>query len=460
MAIEEFVVYDETPLAEYFRGLQELEHFMPSVTAKKNRASCWSCAWIQVKHLIIRIASAAPSSASVIDDCVAYLSTPNETLHSQLAYLEMLTNACIGVMIGLLAWPISLYFLHDIPLTHTSFIVLLVISLETVITKMFVIFDFHRLTLHFVVSVSRFEGAASRGIRLIQEAELVARGYRLSMPLAPISNIEKSFRASAKRFPRLRAMIRDSVIDLLKVLFEGTNRSESDDSIATLKELKEELYKVVVDLLSNGRFEETRQTKDVRVCKKRAELYALRIEREVERILTMKPGPDTASTNTMTLADRDSKPHSPFTRFLREASLVLDTAKSRLMLSHEYCNDDDLVLARQQFEMAGLELHELARKWEDASQMMPGRRDADVGDEQVVANAESSRSDTQVEEPTVFEGDASDVKARQGTRRVCKKASTQRASDSSRSEIHHQLQVVDELTQVISRRKQFIDDAS
>ncbi|KAI9741110.1 MAG: hypothetical protein M1834_002823 [Cirrosporium novae-zelandiae] len=57
------------------------------------------------------------------------------------------------------------------------------------------------------------DGAASSAITLIQEVELVSRGYRLSTPLPPVSRLEEQ--SQTKRCARLRRTLRSSLTGLI-----------------------------------------------------------------------------------------------------------------------------------------------------------------------------------------------------------------------------------------------------
>ncbi|OBT62995.1 hypothetical protein VE03_07626 [Pseudogymnoascus sp. 23342-1-I1] len=63
------------------------------------------------------------------------------------------------------------------------------------------------------------DSAVSAALSLIQEVELVSRGYRLSLPLPPITRLED--RSQARRCLQLRRALFDSAIDLLRRYHEG-----------------------------------------------------------------------------------------------------------------------------------------------------------------------------------------------------------------------------------------------
>lgn len=65
----------------------------------------------------------------------------------------------------------------------------------------------------FVSRAQDFDSASSAAVALIQEVELVSRGYRLSAPLPPISRIED--RSQTRRCVRLRKVLRKSFGDVI-----------------------------------------------------------------------------------------------------------------------------------------------------------------------------------------------------------------------------------------------------
>ncbi|UPX11248.1 uncharacterized protein EKO05_0001864 [Ascochyta rabiei] len=69
-----------------------------------------------------------------------------------------------------------------------------------------------------VTNLQAFEASTSSALALIQEVELVSRGYRLSMPLPPISRIED--KAQARRCQRLRRSLRAAFAAVIPVLSE------------------------------------------------------------------------------------------------------------------------------------------------------------------------------------------------------------------------------------------------
>lgn len=65
----------------------------------------------------------------------------------------------------------------------------------------------------FVSTAQDFDSAASAAVALVQEVELVSRGYRLSAPLPPISRIED--RSQSRRCVRLRKALKKSFGDTI-----------------------------------------------------------------------------------------------------------------------------------------------------------------------------------------------------------------------------------------------------
>ncbi|CAN9175762.1 unnamed protein product [Alternaria alternata] len=69
-----------------------------------------------------------------------------------------------------------------------------------------------------VTNLQAFEASTSSALALIQEVELVSRGYRLSSPLPPISRIEE--KGQARRCQRLRKNLRAAYADIVPILAE------------------------------------------------------------------------------------------------------------------------------------------------------------------------------------------------------------------------------------------------
>ncbi|KAF2634983.1 hypothetical protein P280DRAFT_474272 [Massarina eburnea CBS 473.64] len=69
-----------------------------------------------------------------------------------------------------------------------------------------------------VTNLQAFEASTSSALALIQEVELVSRGYRLSCPLPPISRIEE--KGQARRCQRLRKSLRTAFAETVPVFTE------------------------------------------------------------------------------------------------------------------------------------------------------------------------------------------------------------------------------------------------
>ncbi|KAF2187837.1 hypothetical protein K469DRAFT_662017 [Zopfia rhizophila CBS 207.26] len=80
-----------------------------------------------------------------------------------------------------------------------------------------------------VTNLQAFEASTSSALALIQEVELVSRGYRLSSPLPPISRLEE--KGQARRCHRLRRSLRGAFAQTIPILAE---------QCGTLKQLVEE----------------------------------------------------------------------------------------------------------------------------------------------------------------------------------------------------------------------------
>ncbi|KAK4145447.1 Mysoin-binding motif of peroxisomes-domain-containing protein [Dichotomopilus funicola] len=66
----------------------------------------------------------------------------------------------------------------------------------------------------FVARAQDFDGASSAALSLVQEVELVSRGYRISAPLPPISRIED--RSQTRRCSRLRKALKVGLSDMIE----------------------------------------------------------------------------------------------------------------------------------------------------------------------------------------------------------------------------------------------------
>ncbi|KAH4350255.1 hypothetical protein HBH98_046800 [Parastagonospora nodorum] len=69
-----------------------------------------------------------------------------------------------------------------------------------------------------VTNLQAFEASTSSALALIQEVELVSRGYRLSSPLPPISRIEE--KGQSRRCQRLRRSLRAAFADVVPIFVE------------------------------------------------------------------------------------------------------------------------------------------------------------------------------------------------------------------------------------------------
>ncbi|KAK5663427.1 hypothetical protein OQA88_3856 [Cercophora sp. LCS_1] len=73
----------------------------------------------------------------------------------------------------------------------------------------------------FVAKSQDFDGASSAALVLIQEVELVSRGYKLSAPLPPISRIED--RSQTRRCARLRKTLKERLADMIQNYIQVSN---------------------------------------------------------------------------------------------------------------------------------------------------------------------------------------------------------------------------------------------
>ncbi|KAI5466432.1 Mysoin-binding motif of peroxisomes-domain-containing protein [Mariannaea sp. PMI_226] len=67
----------------------------------------------------------------------------------------------------------------------------------------------------FIQTSNNYDGASGAALSLIQEVELVSRGYRISAPMPPISRIED--RVQSRKCVRLRKALKNSFADVLQV---------------------------------------------------------------------------------------------------------------------------------------------------------------------------------------------------------------------------------------------------
>ncbi|KAA6415449.1 MAG: hypothetical protein FRX48_00164 [Lasallia pustulata] len=65
----------------------------------------------------------------------------------------------------------------------------------------------------FVSTAQAYDGAATAAITLIQEVELVSRGYRISSPLPPITRMEE--KSQTRRCSKLRHVLQSAVVSLV-----------------------------------------------------------------------------------------------------------------------------------------------------------------------------------------------------------------------------------------------------
>ncbi|KAI9723141.1 MAG: hypothetical protein M1828_004244 [Chrysothrix sp. TS-e1954] len=87
----------------------------------------------------------------------------------------------------------------------------------------------------FISDVQSFDTAQISTITLIQEVELVSRGYKISNPLPPVSRIESHGQGQIKRCPRLRrsldacyASLIPAMIDAIASLKSSVNQDDLD----------------------------------------------------------------------------------------------------------------------------------------------------------------------------------------------------------------------------------------
>ncbi|KAI5297669.1 hypothetical protein KEM56_004636, partial [Ascosphaera pollenicola] len=74
-----------------------------------------------------------------------------------------------------------------------------------------------------VTNSHSFDSAASAALAVIQEVELVSRGYRLSHPLPPVTRLEEQH-SHTKRCLKLRRLLATSLVDLLERYLEAKQK--------------------------------------------------------------------------------------------------------------------------------------------------------------------------------------------------------------------------------------------
>ncbi|KAL2048462.1 hypothetical protein N7G274_000374 [Stereocaulon virgatum] len=137
--------------------------------------------------------------------------------------------AFTGVMAFALAWSIRWFHSRGIARYSASHKCAL-ISIFSIIT-IIIYYYFRRHCLHYLrvravesassltASAQDFNAAASAGITLIQEVELVSRGYNISNPLSPITRLEETYQI--KRCSRLRRTIQRALISMFAPYYEA-----------------------------------------------------------------------------------------------------------------------------------------------------------------------------------------------------------------------------------------------
>ena len=95
-----------------------------------------------------------------------------------------------------------------------------------------------------IVSAYELDRAAANAISLVQEVELVSRGYRISSPLPPISRIED--RGQSRRCIRLRKLIRTSFVEVTTKYVEAVSQLQP-----LAEELDLEKYYDIYDITEN-----------------------------------------------------------------------------------------------------------------------------------------------------------------------------------------------------------------
>ena len=121
-----------------------------------------------------------------------------------------------------LAWSISWFHNRGFARYSTTTVVLFFLVFSVILTILY--YYFRRQWLHYlrvtavesasllITSAQDFDAAVSAGITLIQEVELVSRGYNLSNPLPPITRLEETYQI--KRCARLRRTVQRTLITM------------------------------------------------------------------------------------------------------------------------------------------------------------------------------------------------------------------------------------------------------
>ncbi|KAI8921339.1 hypothetical protein DFJ77DRAFT_159956 [Powellomyces hirtus] len=247
-AVEEVVIYDDSPLGAYFESIEETgdpalpaEARVQAVEDAVYTQPCMRTKFWDFWSLIWKSARAFPFRLDVNSDPRSgFHSAFKERIYAFL--LDQLSSseqggprierrsreriwkspAVLGLTAGVASWMVvGWMFLNplakNLPLkVKWSVHGLFLIALSPLIGKTAnecQSMSFRRRTLiildTYLQSVRTFDSTARKGIRTIQEVELVARGYRLSTALSPISFVERS--SGAKRCAALRHAVHKAI---------------------------------------------------------------------------------------------------------------------------------------------------------------------------------------------------------------------------------------------------------
>ncbi|KAI4601474.1 hypothetical protein KJ359_011603 [Pestalotiopsis sp. 9143b] len=91
----------------------------------------------------------------------------------------------------------------------------------------------------FLHSSSEFDSMASSALSFIFEVELIARGYRLSLPLPPLTRIEKNDKSENLKSQRLRHSLNQYFQDIIEVYYQTAQEIRDFASQKQLKEYDE-----------------------------------------------------------------------------------------------------------------------------------------------------------------------------------------------------------------------------
>ncbi|KAK7459211.1 hypothetical protein CaCOL14_002840 [Colletotrichum acutatum] len=186
------------------------------------------------------IASQLLSGHSILSQNHASSRSANMAIDGNPADKLLDSTSAVVVVLGALALVVSINWLAGTGSLNKrrTFVILLVFVIAAGIAHVFMRrqwLRYRRLqalseVTAFVSNSQEFDSATGAAIALVQEVELVSRGYRLSAPLPPISRIED--RSQTRKCVRLRRALRACFADVIPAY---------DQTVAVVKGFSEQL---------------------------------------------------------------------------------------------------------------------------------------------------------------------------------------------------------------------------